>query len=105
MFYASTYGGFAETVGSLGDELEPETESYYYAVDHVGEFEAHMTATPKSPDLRSYVASAFIIEHRDSEVAVMIVCESDAPSQPPPDWPPIPDTIDDLDCPPGSSRV
>ncbi len=103
--YFIEYGEFAEALDDLGIGIKAETENYRYAVDQTDEFEAHMAATPKNADLKSYVASVFIIGDEDSPTLVSIVCESNAPSQTPPALPPTPDTEADLACAEGSSQV
>ena len=103
--YWRQHDKFAATIDDLGIRIYSETESYRYAVEKIYEFEVHITAVPNSPGLRSYIASVFVIGDEVRSTRKSIVCESDAPSQTPPDLPPTPRTPTDLFCASGSSQV
>ena len=103
--YFLEYGKLADTIEDLELGINSDTQSYRYVLDRTGEFEAHMTATAKSPGIKSYVASIFIIGEEESAQSISIVCESNVPSQTPPDLPSTPKTQNDLTCAEGSSQV
>jgi|GEM_PF-6299163 len=96
---------FSETIEDLGLGIGADTQGYAYKIAQASDTEAHMTATAKNTGAKSYTASLFAIGEADLATTVSIICETDAPSATPPDFPPTPNTKADLACAPNSSPI
>lgn len=94
---------FANTLEDLGLGLEPETDNYSYKISATSDGGAVMTATAKNDQLKSYTGVVFL-DQPEQKVTKAVICETDDPSQTPPDV-----SVDvvgpDFQCPAGSSAL
>lgn len=94
---------FASRVDEIGLGIK-DSERYKYEIAEVKPKQVKITATAKKPDLKSFTASVFVVGEAANEVSIGIVCETDQPSQTPPEVSPTPKSATDvLTCPAGSS--
>ena len=95
-------GEFADNIGDLGLGFDPNAGSYQYRVDYIDGGEVHVVGVAQQPDLHSFVASAFVVDAGGGDTIVTVTCVTNAPSQTPPDLPPIPANASEIACAPGS---
>ena len=98
-------GEFAEDLSDLGVGIALEPGPYRYQVDYIDRDESHVVAIAQQPDLRSYLASVFVLEEGDALNFAMLTCATNEPSRDLPELPPIPKERKDLRCGSGSVRV
>lgn len=99
---------FATAINELDLGIPPETENYsLQIVPQSGSIPSTMvTATAKSPELKSYTGAVFVIQANDEFTTVDVVCETDKPSTTPPAMPMAPKNAEEeIKCPAGSSPV
>jgi uncharacterized protein YjbI with pentapeptide repeats len=96
---------FATTMEELRVGLPTETENYRIEIVPQPDprHSARATATAQRDGLRSYTGAVFVLENG---VTYAILCETDEPSQRPPEMPAPPSSENDrLQCPVGSSTL
>lgn len=96
---------FATTMEELQVGLPTETENYRIEILSQPDpaLSVGVTATARQEGIHSYTGAAFVLE---SEVTFVILCETNEPSQTPPEMPAPPTSTNNrLQCPAGSSPL
>jgi type IV pilus assembly protein PilA len=95
---------FANSIDEIGIGMKTDTETYKYEVVDVKPKQVKITATAKKPELKSFTTSVFVVGGAGNELTVGVVCETDQPSQTPPEVSATPKAATEvLTCPAGSS--
>ena len=99
--YYAEKGKFSDTIEGIGIGIKTETTNYKYTIVNVDNTKIIVSATAKTKNLKSYTGAVFLIKDIDgSDTTKADVCETDRPSQTPPN---IPQLIgNDIQCPAGS---
>lgn len=99
--YYAEKGKFSDTIEEIGLGIKTETTNYKYTIVNVDNTKIIVSATAKTKNLKSYTGAVFLIKGIDgSDTTKADVCETDRPSQTPPN---IPQLIgNDIQCPAGS---
>ncbi|MEG4177605.1 type IV pilin-like G/H family protein [Microcoleus sp. S13_C3] len=99
--YYAEHTKFSSTIEEIGLGLKTETNNYKYTIFSVDNTKVIASATAKNKNLKSYTGAVFSIKGIDgNDTTKADVCETDRPSQTPPN---IPQLIgNDIQCPAGS---
>ena len=99
--YYAEHTKFSSTIEEIGLGLKTETNNYKYTIFSVDDTKFIASATAKNKNLKSYTGAVFLIKGIDgNDTTKADVCETDRPSQTPPN---IPQLIgNDIQCPAGS---
>ncbi len=99
------FGTFTSKMNNLGLDIPADTKHYSYRVKELGSSLAQSLAIPKEEGLKSYTGGIFAtpIEGTTRMTTTTIVCESNKPSQTPPDSPALVEGIPQ--CPEGFQMI